>query len=89
MKDRIIEIFIGLVIFVAMMIAAVYHSDTGEVQANTTEKPTFSESSCIAIYVDEETGVNYVVYRISNRGGITPRYNADGTLYIEKEGDVE
>ena len=30
--------------------------------------------------VDQETGVNYVYY--SSHGGITPRLNADGSLYV-------
>lgn len=35
--------------------------------------------------VDEETGVNYVVvsYSYDNAISICPRYNADGTLYVE------
>jgi len=30
---------------------------------------------------DPETGVNYVIYSGTRKGGICPRYNADGTLY--------
>ena len=30
---------------------------------------------------DPETGVYYVIYSGGNRGGICPRYNADGSLY--------
>ena len=32
--------------------------------------------------VDQETGVNYVYY--SSHGGITPRLNADGSLYVSE-----
>ena len=39
----------------------------------------------IGIIVDEETGVEYVVYNGYNRGGICPRYNADGTLRVRGE----
>jgi hypothetical protein len=38
----------------------------------------------IEIWTDEETGVQYIIYRSGGYGGvggITPRYNADGTLY--------
>jgi len=35
-------------------------------------------------YIDEETGVNYMIYFDSNGGGICPRYNADGTLYVSE-----
>lgn len=33
-------------------------------------------------YVDSDTGVNYVVFVSGYKGGICPRYNADGTLYV-------
>lgn len=43
----------------------------------------------IEIWTDEETGVQYIIYRSGGYGGvggITPRYNADGTLYtVESE----
>ena len=32
--------------------------------------------------VDQETGVNYVYY--ISHGGITPRLNADGSLYVSE-----
>ena len=39
----------------------------------------------ISVIVDEETGVEYVVFNGYNRGGICPRYNADGTLRVRGE----
>lgn len=36
------------------------------------------------IYVDESTGVEYLVYDGGYDGGICPRYNADGTLKINE-----
>ena len=41
------------------------------------------------VVVDEETGVNYVVVSAQNYSNaitiaISPRYNADGTLYVTK-----
>lgn len=37
----------------------------------------------INVYVDEETGVNYIwVHTLDGGATITPRYNADGTLYV-------
>ena len=42
-----------------------------------------SEGNCSIRYVvDQETGVNYVYY--SSHGGITPRLNADGSLYVSE-----
>lgn len=37
------------------------------------------------IYVDIETGVEYIVFDSSKGTGITPLYNADGTLKIWSE----
>lgn len=33
------------------------------------------------LYQDRETGVQYIVFQHGKAFGITPRYNADGTLY--------
>ena len=41
----------------------------------------------ITIWTDEETGVQYIIYNDIHRGGITPRLNADGTLYIVNESE--
>ncbi len=38
--------------------------------------------SFIYIWIDEETGVHYVIFQGFRKGGITPRLNADGTLYV-------
>lgn len=46
-----------------------------------------ASNSDIHIYTDEETGVQYIIYSDKNgyagMGGITPRLNADGSLYVE------
>jgi hypothetical protein len=40
----------------------------------------------VYIWTDEETGVQYLIYSDrhseSGMGGITPRLNADGTIYV-------
>jgi hypothetical protein len=41
-------------------------------------------SGCYSIYVDEDTGVNYIFYKSGYGGGLSPRYNADGTLYVSE-----
>ncbi len=35
----------------------------------------------VKVYVDQETGFNYLIYD----GHMCPRYNADGTLYVEED----
>ena len=43
----------------------------------------------VYIWIDEETGVNYIIYShkagYGGMGGITPRLNNDGSLYLESE----
>ena len=37
----------------------------------------------IEIWRDSETGVNYFIFNSSNKAGMCPRYNLDGTLYTD------
>lgn len=52
---------------------------------------TQNDDADIKIWTDTETGVQYVIYAdcvgYCGQGGITPRLNADGTLYHDKGGD--
>lgn len=34
-------------------------------------------------YRDPETGVHYIIFDAGGRGGISVRYNADGSLYVD------
>lgn len=45
----------------------------------------WSKNSCVAVFVDEATNVEYVVVHTSYGVGVCPRYNADGTLMTHKE----
>lgn len=48
---------------------------------------TKTDNIHIEFWTDEETGVQYVIYdRVggyAGMGGITPRLNSDGSVYIE------
>lgn len=39
----------------------------------------------VTVICDEKTGVEYLIYSDFYKGGICPRYNADGTLYVSGE----
>lgn len=56
-------------------------------ESNET-KPKEESTSNVYIWIDKKTGVQYIVYSYkcgySGMGGITPRLNADGTLYTEE-----
>lgn len=45
-----------------------------------------SDNTNVTFWTDEVTGVQYVIHRdlLNSSGGITPRLNADGSLYIEE-----
>lgn len=49
------------------------------------EREVQKKSSDIGVvdYVDPETGVHYLIYSVSYQGGITVRYNADGTIMVD------
>ena len=49
-----------------------------------SEPNEVNASGLYAIYVDEDTGVNYIFYKSGYGGGLSPRYNADGTLYVSE-----
>lgn len=49
------------------------------------DSKTLDAGTNITVIVDDETGVEYIVFKGFKRGGICPRYNADGTLMIREE----
>ena len=50
-----------------------------------------TDNKTIKFWIDEETGVQYVIYSrsggYSGMGGITPRLNKDGSLYVQERDD--
>ncbi len=62
-----------------------------ETSESNKAEPKEESTSNIFIWIDEETGVQYIIYSdkrgYAGMGGITPRLNADGTLYIEEESE--
>ena len=56
---------------------------------NDFKKVDGNKTDNIQVYVDPETGVNYLIYADYKSGGITVRYNADGSIMVtEKEGEA-
>lgn len=43
----------------------------------------------VSFYRDPVTGVNYVIYNNDHGSSIYPRFNADGTLFVEEKGDED
>lgn len=62
----------------------------GTQTSSTESKPSSNieslgkNSATVYDFVDEETGVHYLIYTMGGyRGGITVRYNADGTIMVD------
>ena len=76
------KVIVTLLVIVLTVCLVGCTSETTETTETTIQKVN---DSCIYIWTDEETGVQYIVYEkaygYAGMGGITPRLNADGTLY--------
>lgn len=94
MFKKIGKIFVGLLLlslvaFVVFLIigfgGAIYYNCKPAEEVNEVFEIGEISNMNINIWVDEETGVNYVVYHNGYAGGITQRLNADGTVYVSGE----
>ena len=79
---------LAIILTMAMILCAAGCSVTEE-ETCQSEKQPFSRTTYdmqgttyVSVIVDHETGVNYVFYKSGYSGVLSPRYNADGTLYI-------
>lgn len=88
MVEKIKTIF-GIVLLVGLVALLIYVLVT-PVKKVETDEDTKTErlekvdsNDNIKIYVDEETGVNYLIYDGYREAWITPRFNPDGSLYVE------
>lgn len=86
-------------VFMAVIVAALMALEKAAMTPSETdtiaegfrmEKVAVSENDrTFQIWEDTETGVQYIVYINEKRFGISPRFHADGTLYISKDGRME
>lgn len=53
---------------------------------NTENKTKYIQdyNSEFEIYIDKETGINYIIFNILYKGGMTVRLNKDGTPYVSE-----
>lgn len=68
-----------LVLLICIMVVSLFGCDGDNPNVGRTD------DTSIRVWTDEKTGVQYIIYDrqdgYGGMGGITPRYNADGTLY--------
>lgn len=74
------------IIAMSALVFALCGFGTEAIERNSHNRGNFYETYRssewhFGIYQDNETGVQYIVYRSFKGGGIIPRYNADGSLY--------
>ena len=79
---------LAIILTMAMALCSAGCSGTEE-ETCQAEKQPFSRTTYdttgttyVSVIVDHDTGVNYVFYKSGYSGVLSPRYNADGTLYI-------
>ena len=72
-----------LVMLAILLVGCASDTEASSKARNIQDRIYNDIEATFEIVVDEETGVNYIIYNGYKQGGITPRLNADGTLYIE------
>jgi len=71
--------FLAIFVILCMLLVGCV-TDTKGIKGNKTNN--------VQVYVDPETGVNYLVYKEGYGGGITVRYTSNGEIMVtEKEGE--
>ena len=78
----ILGVVVGLVVTMIALYAVGLNDNSSNEQTPQikTINPEF-----MFIYIDQVTGVNYMMmYAYGGYGGVCPRYNTDGTLYISE-----
>ena len=88
MVEKIKTIF-GIILLIGLIALLIYVwiTPTKTVEPDEDSKIESLEKidgdTTIKIFIDEETGVNYLIYDGYREAWITPRFNPDGSLYVE------
>lgn len=69
------------------LIVMCFISGCGSNSNVTVHETKINTNNSIIEYVDNETGVHYLIYKGGYRGGITVMYDADGNIKVDKAGD--
>lgn len=85
-------IFLVIMILVIAIIAGLFGIGVVSLPSDESQQTSVSDMSehntnlnlrDVFGYTDPETGVCYLIYDGVNKGGITPRYNQDGSLMVK------
>jgi len=82
------KIFVTLMMVVTVLsLTACGQQTKDETNTQTVQEDTmrYTSGNNVYVYVDPETGVNYLIYHGYRCGGITPRYDSEGNIMITNE----
>ena len=82
------KIFVTLMMVVTVLsLTACGQQAKDETNTQTVQEDTmrYASGNNVYVYVDPETGVNYLIYNGYKSGGITPRYDSEGNIMITNE----
>lgn len=91
MKKRLLTILMVVLSLISGIIIGGCGNSSDQVQANNNNDFEFkyvdqdiynTGGKKVYVYMDTVTGVQYI---INEKGGMCPRYNTDGTLYVEED----
>lgn len=82
---KIIFLALAALLLVCASAGCVTEEETEEVMPDKYIQNYEYGSHYVYVYVDEYTGVEYLLYDGYQSGGVCPRYNSDGTLKINEE----
>lgn len=84
-KDIIIFLAVLIVFAFYLYFIQIFNKGKAIIGYDTATKSNiYKHEDTISIYIDKETKVNYIVYHYYSKGGICPRYNSDGSLYVSE-----
>ena len=67
-----------------LILTVVVLTACGNTDAETKTKYIQDYNSEFEIYIDKETGINYIIFNTLYKGGMTVRLNKDGTPYVSE-----
>lgn len=82
---KIVFLVLAALLLICASAGCIAEEETEEVASDKYIQNYEYSSNYVYVYVDEYTGVEYLIFSAVKKGGITPRYNADGTLKINEE----
>ena len=82
MHDRVT---IVLILIICILIGVVCFVSCSKQSNINSPKTDLDYGDTVMVYVDADTGVNYLIYSGNKKGGITVRYDSNGNIMVDKK----